>query len=104
MISKKNTTMKEYNAANIVIEKNKDAEKKLLELIAASPVIENNTVAVYRNDDEHVLSRATLDIFHVLNVDLLSAFYKCRILSDLTKQFVLPLKGTPEKVINDEAD
>ena len=76
--------MKEYNAANIVIEKNKGAEKKLLELIAASPAIENDTVAVYRNDDEYVLSRVTLNMLHVLNVELLSAFYKCRILSDLT--------------------
>ena len=43
-------------------------------------------------------------MFNALNVDLSTAFYKYRFLSDSTKKVVLPLKGTPEKVMNGEVD
>ena len=89
--------VKVYQDAKAMYEVNKDLCIKLLAIV-------QDNLNQGNMDTVPALTLCTLEMFERVKVHALTAFYRCRMQSDLKMKFVCPAKGTIDKVRAGEVD
>ena len=97
MAAKNTKEMKAMDEAKAVLELNKDCEQAFINMVKGTKDCKDMS-----NID--ILSHTTIQMFATQFSPLLSSFYKCRVMTDLTKKKVLPNKGNMEKIDAGEVD